>query len=187
MATKVAPRLIEQGFIRTSNFFNIPVYKGNDTSFADMTFENQVTGKKYQFGLSVKDGSPVLPFTQDEFMAPPPMVSFNRSKHVVISDIDRSEYQVIENFGLKSYDIKMQGILIDCEEHHYPGNLVRKITEMFEAAGTYKAIGTIFSDLNIDEVFFKDGFSIDFVEGYVDTVKFAVNAMSVQPAEFYLK
>jgi len=173
-----------------ARFLDLPTYDKSDPSFAEMIFENQVTGDIYSFGIdALENGTPALPFVKKKpqsrrFLAPPPLVSFSRDKHVVRTDIDRSNHVVIENFGNKPYLIKMQGILIDVEEHHYPGELLREAHRMFENPGTYKAIGDIFNDLGIHEVFFESGFEIDFVEGYVDTVKFSVNAISVEPAEF---
>jgi hypothetical protein len=82
--------------------------------------------------------------------------------------------------------MQLQGILIDADEHQYPGDLLNEVHNMFEAPGTYKAIGDIFNDLNITEVFFDGGFDIGFVEGFVDTVKFKVKAIAVEPAEFLL-
>jgi hypothetical protein len=189
-AMKIAPRLIQAGFIKPKRFLNIPTYGNNDASFAEMIFENQVTGDIYAFGVdSLENGTPALPFqtkkpTNRRFMAPPPMISFDRSKHVVRTSIDRSNYDVIENFGNKPYTFKLQGILIDVEEHKYPGDLMKEVHRMFAAPGTYKAIGDIFDDLEIYEVFFEDNFSIGFVEGFVDTVKFSVNSRAVQSAEF---
>ena len=189
-AMKVAPRLIQQGFINPKHFLNIPTYAKTDSSFSEMIFENQLTRQKYSFGIDeLGNGTPALPFLTEKpntrrFLAPPPMVSFSREKHVVISEIDRSNADVIENFGNKSYNINIQGILIDVEEHQYPGDLLKEVHDMFEARGTYKVSGTIFDDLNILEVFFKSNFQIGFIEGFVDTIKFSVNAISVQAAEF---
>ena len=189
-AMKVAPRLIRAGFINPKFFLNIPTYEKTDSSFSEMVFENQISGTKYSFGIDeLENGTPALPFMTEKtktrkYMAPPPMISFSRDKHVVVSEIDRSNAEVIENFGNKSYQIRIQGILIDVEEHQYPGGLLKEVHNMFEADGTYKVSGTIFDDLNIMEVFFKSNFQIGFVAGFVDTVKFSVNAMSVRAAEF---
>lgn len=189
-AMKIAPRLIQLGFISPKWFLNIPTYNKADSAFAEMIFKNNVSGDFYSFGIdSLENGTPALPFVTQKpnvrrFLAPPPMVSFSRSKNVVRTAIDRSNAEVIENFGNKSYEIKLQGILIDVEEHQYPSELLKEVHNLFEAPGTYKVISDLFADLNINEIFFNDGFEISFVEGFVDTVKFSVNALSVEPAEF---
>ena len=158
-----------------------------------MTLKNSTTGDEYRFGLDMLDkGTPALPFiskkpTIRKFLAPPPMVSFSRSKNVVMTTIDRSNAEVIENFGNKPYEVRFQGILIDASEHQYPGDILREVHQMFENNGTYKVVGDIFSDLNICELFFHDGLSFDFVEGYVDTIKWSASAKAVEPAEFLMK
>jgi len=194
MAMKVAPRLIQEGFIKPQMFLNIPVYAASESAYAQMTFENQLTSKRYSFGIDeLEKGVPAFPFLQKtegaakKFIAPPPMVSFTRGKYVVRTAIDRSNADVIENFGNKPYEINIQGILVDVEEHNYPGDLLKLLHEMFEANGTYKVEGELFNTLGIMEVFFDSNFKISFVEGYVDTVKFNVNAIAVQAAEFLIK
>lgn len=192
-AMKVAPRLIQAGFIKSKHFLNIPVYENPDYSFAEMIFENTVTGDSYNFGIDLLEkGTPALPFQTKKpqnrrYLAPPPMISFRRNKHVVRTPIDRSQNEVIENFGNKGYEIKIQGILIDAEEHQYPGDLLREAHTMFGAPGTYKASGDIFDSLNIFEIFFDNDFNISFVEGFVDTIKFSVSALSVDSAEFLME
>ncbi|MBE9468973.1 MAG: hypothetical protein IMY72_11740 [Bacteroidetes bacterium] len=192
-AVKIAPRLLSMGFVPLKYFLNVNSYGESESSFAEMMFENNVTGDVYMFGLDqLENGTPALPFQTKKpinrrFLAPPPMISFSRGKHVVRTSIDRSNHDVIENFGNKPYEIKIQGILVDVEEHAYPGDLLNEIHTMFEAPGTYKAIGDIFNDLGITEVFFNSGFKLDFVEGYVDTIKFSVNAISVESAEFLIQ
>jgi hypothetical protein len=190
-AMKVTPRLIQAGF-NPKWYLNIPVYDKTESVYAEMEFENTKSGDKYSFGIdALEDGTPALPFMKQEvnesrFLAPPPMVSFRRSKHKVITPIDRSEYEVIENFGNKGYRISLNGILIDQEKHQYPSALVKAAHNMFGAPGTYKVNGQIFEDLEIYELFFEDDFRVEFVEGFVDTVKFSVMAMAVQSAVFRL-
>ncbi len=192
-AMKVTPRLIQAGFIKPSWYLNTVSFADTQSTYAEMEFVNSKSGNKYQFGIdALENGTPALPFIKQKtgerkFLAPPPMVSFSRDKHTVITPIDRSEHEVVENFGNKSYLFNLRGILIDQEEHQYPSDLVKQVHEIFGAAGTYKVSGDIFNDLEIYEVFFEGGLKIDFVEGFVDTVKFSVNARSVESAEFLIQ
>ena len=194
-AQKVAPRLVQLANLAGANI-NLPGLKLYDEptselmKFANVTYQNSLTNKSYGFGLNASDNK-ALPFFKfqnkeqsNSFLAPPPMVSFRRGKNVVRTAIDRSEFEVIENFGLKPYEIRIQGILVDTNQHQYPQNLLTEIAEMFEADGTYAVTGTIFNDLGITELFFNDDFQVSFVEGFVDTVKYSVNAISTSDAEF---
>jgi len=194
---KVAPRLIQAGF-GVSNFMlsNIPVYQSNDASFADMTFESTKNPDAvFRFGIpTMENGHPAFPFVNNRsesggsaYLAPPPMVRLTRGKHVKRTPIDRSEHEVVEHFGLKPWEIKVSGILVDMDEHQYPSALLREINSMFTQRGTYRIVGQIFEDLGINEVFINGGFDVGFVEGYVDTVKYAFTAISIDPTEFLVQ
>lgn len=157
---------------------DVQLYEVGSVDISDVIFENSKSGKLYRFGVSTGNyGADYL------YLAPPLMLSFSRGKNVVKTAIDRSEIEVIEYFGLKPYTIKIQGILIDMENHNYPSELVRMISGMFEEPGTFKVSGTMFDDLGISEIFFEDGFEVSFVEGYADTVKFSVDATMTSPLE----
>ena len=157
---------------------DVQLYEVSGVDISDVILRNSKSGKLYRFGAST--GS----YGADQlYLAPPLMLSFSRGKNVVKTAIDRSEIEVIEYFGLKPYTIKIQGILIDMENHNYPSELVRVISEMFEEPGTFEVTGTIFDDLGISEIFLEDGFEVSFVEGYADTVKFSVDATMTLPLE----
>jgi hypothetical protein len=186
----VAPQVFGAALKLLPYFFRLPSYRPADSRFAEMYFVNRETGDTYAWGVDmIESGIPALPFvpqrpTIRRFLAPPPMVSFTRDKHVVVTPIDRSRHEMIENFGNRAYRISMQGILVDVADHQYPGDLVREVHGIFDNPGVYKAVGDIFDDLSINDIFFESAFKVDFVEGYVDTVKWSVNAISVESAEF---
>lgn len=158
----------------------VQLYPVSDISFANVVFRNSKTDKTYSFGIASGED-------KTEYMAPPLMVSFSRGKNVVRTAIDRSETEVVEHFGLKPWTITIQGIIIDETNRQYPGDLLRKINELFSAWGTYKVESDFFLDLDITEVFFDDDFTVGFVEGYTDTVKFTVRAISILPVEIRTK
>jgi hypothetical protein len=165
-----------------SNLIDISTYPVSSANFANVLFTHQKTNKSFGFGIegSLKE---IGNSTSFNYMGPALMISTSRDKIVVETPIDRSEIEVIENFGLKPFEITIQGILIDTENHQYPKALVRLINEIFTLPGTFKIEGEIFADLGITEVFFRSGFEIGFVEGFADTVKFSVNVKSTLPAE----
>ena len=192
MAMKIAPRLAHAGF-GGANFMlsGIETYAPTDVTFADVIFTSNKTGHVYSFGVNGKQGShSAFSFVKDKkakeqmFMAPPLMVKFSRGKNAIITPIDQSDGEVIENFGLQSWKVSISGIAIDVEEHQYPGALLSEINEMFSVGGTFRVTSDIFYDLGIKDIFFKDGFEVNFVEGYADTVKFSVEAISTAPAQF---
>jgi len=158
---------------------SIDLFPVTDIHFAEVEFKNSKSGNKYNFGTDI-----VSYGIGKKFLAPPLMLSFNRDKNVCITPIDKSEIEVIENFGLKSYNIKVQGLVVDMDNHQYPGDLLRKISEMFAEWGTYEVTSTIFNDMDICEMFIKGGLDVSFVEGYADTVKFSFDAISTAVAAF---
>ncbi len=194
-AQKVAPRIVQLAGMGGVNI-NLPgldVYGDADETFGNVKFTNSISGDEYKFGINTQlnKALPFFKFSSSDnsqgYLAPPPMVSFRREKHVVRTAIERSGFDVIENFGLKPFEIRMQGIIIDYEDHNYPQKLLKKVNAMFEASGTYAVVGTIFNDLGIDEVFFESGFEVSFVEGFIDTVKYRVNAISTSSANFLVQ
>ncbi len=165
-----------------AHFIKLPSYSDTDSSYANMFFENRKTGKQFNFGVT-KLGGKAKMLENGNFLAPPPLVDFKRAKHVVTTDVDRSNHTVIENFGNKAYKFSMRGLLIDMNEHHYPEQQLKEVHDMFRQNGTYKIASDIFKNLEIYEVFF-DNIKFDFVEGFVDTVKFKISGMSVETIDF---
>lgn len=153
------------------------VFDDPDTSYANITFINNLNGERFAFGVDSLRHN-------EKYIAPPPMMSLRRGKHVVISPIERSKYQVVENFGLKSYQISFNGLLVDMENHQYPGHLLEKVRQIFEAPTTFTVSCPILNNLDINEVFIRDDFEVGFLEGFVDTVKYSFKAMATAPLEF---
>lgn len=187
VSMKVLPRIL-----KAANAFD--VYDPNDPTYAETIFTSTKDSSKiYSFGVNGSVGSQAaFPFQADKlpetpvYLAPPLMIRPRRGKTVVRTPIDHSEFEVIEYFGLKVWEVDISGILVDMENHAYPSYLVQQMSEMFAQPGTFTVDGKIWSDLNIHEVFFEQDFELGFVEGYVDTVKFSVKAISTSPVEFLL-
>lgn len=155
------------------------VFDDPDTNYANITFISNQDGERFSFGVESLRSN-------EKYLAPPPMMTLRRGKHVVTSSIERSEYQVVENFGLKSYQISFSGLLVDMAEHQYPGRLVEKVRRLFEAPTTFAVSCPILNALDIHEVFISDDFEVGFLEGYVDTVKYRFKAMATQELEIKL-
>lgn len=187
MSMKVLPRIMKAtGAVES--------FLPGETEYAGTTFiSTQDSDKTYSFGVNGSTGTQAaFPFMADKlpdmpvYMAPPLMIKPRRGKTVVRTAIDHSEYEVIENFGLKVWEIDLSGIVVDMQEHAYPSSLVKQLNEMFSQPGTYMVYGQIWEDLGITEVFFEQDFELGFVEGFVDTVKFSVKAISTAPVELLL-
>jgi hypothetical protein len=120
----------------------------------------------------------------DGIFAPPPMVSFVRAKNLGITEIDEGNGgEIVENFGTKSWDIDIKGLLIEMDEHHYPQQKVRQLARFFEINDIVSVTSPIFQDLGIDSIYFSEH-RMEPLEGFPDTVRFELKAKSAMPAEF---
>ena len=156
----------------------------SNTTFESLTLERirenntpQETQIKMEFGDMMKG--------QDVF-APPPMVSFSKSKNLVITEIDGSDTEVVERYGDKSWEIKLQGVIIDMNNHQYPEAGVVKLREFFNMAEALKVSSKLFDNLNIKSIYFTN-VDISGVSGFADTIQYTLSAKSIQPIEFTFK
>ncbi|HBJ10072.1 MAG TPA: hypothetical protein DDY73_13825 [Coprobacter fastidiosus] len=145
-----------------------------DRQFADMVLT--VDGEIYRFAFD----------QSTDVLAPPPLFSFSRSKKTVITVIDRGdENEIVEDFGLQSWEINIDGIIVDMERHQYPGDKVRRLNALCAYRGIIPVSSKLLADMSITAIWI-DRQSYDFVEGYPDTVRYNLVAHSAKPAEFNL-
>ncbi len=121
----------------------------------------------------------------NDIFAPPPMLSFRRGKSLKVTEIDGADSEFVECFGLKQWEIKMQGIVVDMAEHQYPSYQVSKLNELFELNEILEVSGQMFEEKKIRSIYIKD-IEISGVEGYTDTQKYTISARSIKPVEFSL-
>ena len=95
------------------------------------------------------------------------------------------EAEIVENFGVNSWDIDLNGLLVDMDEHGYPGAKVRQIARFFEINDVIDVACPLLLDMGIRSVYFKEQ-SFEPVEGFPDTVKYSLTAKSIKPALFSL-
>ena len=146
--------------------------------FADLVLKNTENGKKISFKSSF------ITEEDDSVLAPPPMLSFQRSKNIVTTSIDGSDAVVVESFGLKQWEITIEGILIDTKKHDYPQQKIVVFSEMYSANATYDVVECpLLHDLGIFAIYFENMPSLKVLAEYPDTVKYQLKAKSIKPAE----
>lgn len=158
--------------------YDIECYQPNNWEWAEM----KLTHEKDElfFGFGMMNGE-----TQGIF-APPPLVKFQRTKNINVTVIDGGdEAEIVENFGVNSWEIEMNGILVDMNEHQYPADKVKKLAEFFRINDIIDVACPLFMDLGIKAIYLKEQ-SIEPVEGYPDTIKYSITAKSIKPAVFSL-
>lgn len=155
------------------------------TSFEEITLTHEQTVLNFGF--------PGLYGEWHSVFAPPPMVSFRKWKRMeetVINNITDSgqiiEGQVVEHYGHTPWDITIQGILIDMENHVYPAEKVNRLVRMFEIDDIWNVDSTIFQNHQIKSIYFTDIDSSG-VQGFEDTWSYTLNAKSIKDISFDLK
>lgn len=118
-------------------------------------------------------------------IAPPMMIHFGREKDLVKTKINASDHIVVERWGVKPWNLKMEGILIDIQNRSYPKDKVKALYRFFSHDYPVEVTGDQFEDKDIRAICFEQ---IDFqgVEGFADTLKFSLSAFSLSPANFTL-
>jgi len=120
-----------------------------------------------------------------DIFAPPPMLSFSRQKNINETPIEEGDGVVVEYYGLQPWSVKIQGLLIDMDEHSYPHDREKQLNKLFEYAGRVDVVGDLFANKGIDSIYFTS-IDIEGIEGYEDTVKYTLLARSIKPVEFEL-
>ncbi|GAB6121655.1 DUF6046 domain-containing protein [Dysgonomonas termitidis] len=156
----------------------IRTYENLDYNFADMELKYQDRILKFTYGSLLED--------TDGVIAPPPVVRFRRGKNIGETTIDDgdTDSEIAEFFSLKNYEIDIQGLLIDMNEHRYPQSKVKELTGFFEINDIIKVVSPLFQDLKINSIYFRDMPVFEPLEGFPDTVRYSLQAKSIKPAEF---
>lgn len=155
-------------------------YAEGDRTFEDVTFryeDKELKFAAFPFVASASGASSL------NVIAPPPMISFSREKTLVITPLNDESVEVVERWNNNAWEIKIQGLLIDMDNHNYPTDLVEKVRRMFEYNNVIEVSGTQFYEKNIDFVYFK-GIEVSGVSGYPDTVQFSISARSIRDIGF---
>lgn len=117
--------------------------------------------------------------------APPLLLGFSQEKSLIETEVNDDDPVIVERWGTKPWDITINGLLIDLDNHVYPSDEIRRLNKNWRHNGVVKVVGTQFEELDIDTIYFR---SINFtrVEGYADTVQFSINASSIKAVNFTL-
>lgn len=158
--------------------YDAAVYEAADWHWAEMTLKHEDTQLNFFIGGLTEE-------TQNVF-APPPLMRFRRTKNITVTVVDGGdEAEIVENFGVNSWDIDMNGLLVDLDEHGYPGKKIKELSRIFEVNDVIDVACPLLLDMGIKSIYFKEQ-SFEPVEGFPDTVKYTLAAKSIKPALFSL-
>lgn len=117
--------------------------------------------------------------------APPPMISYRRAKKLIITNVDGTDTEVVERFNNGVWEMTIQGLLVDMEEHLFPKDKLTILNDIFEIGAVFNVTGEWFEALKIDSIYLLE-FMPGGVQGYMDTVTYTIVARSIKPVEFFL-
>jgi len=162
----------------SSKFSGAQVYVKTGYCFADMEITNG------DFNIKLGDPNFFANNNGDTLFVGPPMISTSREKILSITSPDRSEAEIVENFGKKSYEIKIKGIIVDMAQHQYPGKQVKQLRKFNDINGYMDVTCQLLNDLGIYSIYTTGMDELTGVEGFEDTLSYSFTARSAQPAEF---
>jgi len=144
---------------------------------------------KYQV-ITMEYGSTRLVFNSfiggehSTVFAPPPILSFSRSKKLIETETNGST--IVERWNTNEWEITIQGILVDIENHNYPESQVQRMVSLFEHNGIIKVVGAQFYDKGIDSIYFSKIDEIKGAVGFSDTIAYKLTAKSIKEVTFNL-
>ncbi len=159
---------------------DLQLYTPTDEEFEDITL--RFSSNKFIFASS---GRTVSEDLLSGVIAPPPIISFSKSKKLIETKLQDDETVVVERWRTNQWQIQMQGILIDLKDHHYPSKLVKEMTKLFNYNGVVDVSGDLFDEKGITSLYFTS-ISFKTTPGFEDTVSYTLNAKSIKEVGFDL-
>lgn len=147
---------------------------GEATNFEEVTMEYENTRLVFNSFIGGE---------QSTVFAPPPILSFSRSKKLIETETNGNT--IVERWNTNEWEITIQGILVDMEKHNYPDSQIQQIVSLFEHNNIIKVVGAQFYDKGIDSIYI-DSITINPKEGHSDTVAYMLSAKSVKEVTFNL-
>lgn len=158
--------------------YDAELYPAPDWSWAEMTLKHE--DAKLEFAIGDASGNP------EGVFAPPPLMRFRRTKNLTVTVIDGGdEAEIVENFGVNSWEIDLNGLIVDMDGHAYPGDKVKRLVQFFEINDVIDIACPLLLDMGIQSIYFKEQ-NIEPVEGFPDTVRYSLTAKSIKPVLFSL-
>ena len=174
------------GIVLSSEGMNQVVITKEDNKYQVETFGEATNFEE----ITMEYGSTRLVFNSfiggehSTVFAPPPILSFSRSKKLIETETNGST--IVERWNTNEWEITIQGILVDIENHNYPESQVQRMVSLFEYNGIIKVVGAQFYDKGIDSIYFSKIDEIKGAVGFSDTIAYKLTAKSIKEVTFNL-
>jgi hypothetical protein len=182
MPGNISKNLNDKGFgdvIKNELSSSISVYYIDKNSTFDEVSLYNLSNKEFKFGFGSMSNE------LSTYFATPPLLSLKKAKKLVKTIIDGSNSLVIERFGTEPYSITWRGLLIDMENHDFPLDKLKQLSEIFEANEIWSVSSEILNAVGVESVVIED-VSIDFIEGFQDTISYQFTMTQIEPLEYSL-
>jgi hypothetical protein len=180
VAATTATRLAQKGFgnVVKQSDLNVDVYTmSREVTFDEITLYSGTEAYHFAYRSMAEQYS--------EVFATPPMLSMKRAKKLVITPVDNSDIEIVERYGTEPWEITWRGLLIDMENHAFPIDKMEALNRIFEANREWMVSSEILQKVGVLAIYIRD-ISIDFVEGYEDTISYTLTTRAISPVEFQI-
>lgn len=160
---------------------NLQVYKSLERNQTFEDFNISGNGFDLQFSANAITQSGQL----GNIFAPPPLISFRKAKKLIITEVNGSDAEVVERFNSGAWEIVMDGLIVDMENHVFPLSKLEALRKLFDVNEVFDVSGDIFNALDIQSFYCME-FMPAGVQAYQDTVRFNLVCRSIKPVEFFL-
>lgn len=160
---------------------NAKLLTNGSASFEDFQLDNIANNISLQFNAKAITKSGDLGNT----FAPPPMISWRKSKRNIVTQVDDTGGEVVERYSDGSWEVKLQGLIVDMQNHQFPLEKLEQLRKAFEVPDSFEVSGEIWQALGISDIYFDD-VEIAGLAGFSDTVTYSLTAKSIIPVQFYL-
>ncbi|MBW7838460.1 MAG: hypothetical protein H3C36_02225 [Chitinophagaceae bacterium] len=162
--------------MREDNDYKVELYPKYDGEVGNVKLEWD--GQELEFNN-------VFIIGESQYFAAPPIVSFTRKKNLITTEISGSDSVVVERWGTAPWGITFTILLIDLDNHQYPSEWIRTVSELFDYNGVIRVNGVQFEEKNIDSVYLED-IDIAPVKDFSDTIQVTLRAQSIKEVFFNL-
>lgn len=162
--------------VRENNDYHVELYP---------KFDGEVGNIKLEWDGQELEFNNIFIIGEGQYFAAPPIVNFTRKKNLITTEISGSDSVVVERWGTAPWGITFTILLVDLNNHQYPSEWIRTVSELFEYNGVIRVSGVQFEEKDIDSLYLED-IDIAPLKDFPDTIQVTLRAQSIREVFFNL-